>query len=120
MFKFKSLQARTFSTLVPLVLITLILISFLSYFFAKQKLDAEISKNAAQSLAGVKADIAANVDRHALLVSMLTKGTEQLVTGMKIDDYGRLFEQELALNSVTYGLGVFFAKDAYESGVTYR
>ncbi|WP_226000034.1 hypothetical protein [Paenibacillus sp. BJ-4] len=51
---------------------------------------------------------------------MLTKSTEQLVTGMKIDDYGRLFEQELALNDMTYGLGVFFAKDAYEPGVTYR
>ncbi len=70
-FQFKSLQARTFSTLVPLVLLTLILISFLSYFFAKQKLDAEISQNATHSLSGVKADIAANVDRHALLVSML-------------------------------------------------
>ncbi|WP_025716939.1 cache domain-containing protein [Paenibacillus sp. 1-18] len=39
---------------------------------------------------------------------------------MKIDAYGRLFEQELLLNDMTYGLGVFFAKDAYEPGVTYR
>ncbi|WP_404521014.1 MULTISPECIES: methyl-accepting chemotaxis protein [unclassified Paenibacillus] len=119
-FQFKSLQARTFSTLVPLVLLTLILISFLSYFFAKQKLDAEISQNATHSLSGVKADIAANVDRHALLVSMLAKSAEQLGTGTKIEDYGHLYEQELALNDMTYGLGVFFAKDAYEPDTTYR
>ncbi|KAF6562227.1 methyl-accepting chemotaxis protein [Paenibacillus sp. EKM202P] len=119
-FQFKSLQARTFSTLVPLVLITLILISFLSYFFAKQKLDTEISQNAAHSLSRVKADIAANVDRHALLVSMLTKSAEQVGTEMNIEDYGRLFEQELTLNDMTYGLGIYFAKDAYDPGVTYR
>ncbi|MGW9527528.1 hypothetical protein ACWHAM_07170 [Paenibacillus terrae] len=87
---------------------TLILISLLSYFFAKQKLDAEISQNATYSLSGVKADIAAHVDRHALLVSMLAKSAEQLGTGMKIEDYGHLYEQELALNDMTYGLGVFF------------
>lgn len=120
LFRFKSLQARTFSTLIPLVLITLILISFLSYFFAKQKLDTEISQNAAHSLSRVKADIAANVDRHALLVSMLTKSAEQLGAGMNIEGYGRYFEQELALNDMSYGLGIYFAKGAYDPGVTYR
>ncbi|MHB0879428.1 hypothetical protein ACYCSE_02605 [Paenibacillus sp. SEL1] len=93
LFRFKSLQARTFSTLIPLVLITLILISFLSYFFAKQKLDTEISQNAAHSLSRVKADIAANVDRHALLVSMLTKSAEQLGAGMNIEGYGRFLNK---------------------------
>ncbi|MGY5485561.1 methyl-accepting chemotaxis protein [Paenibacillus sp. ALE2] len=119
-FQFKSLQARTLSTLVPLVLITLILINFLSYFFAKQKLDTEISQNAAHSLSRAQADIAANVDRHALLVSMLTKSAEQLGAGMSIESYGRFFEQELALNDMSYGLGIYFAKGAYDPGVTYR
>lgn len=51
-------------------------------------MDVEIKQNALKSLAGVKADIAANVDRHILLVSMLTKSAEQFVTGMSIEDCG--------------------------------
>lgn len=51
-------------------------------------MDAEIKQNALKSLARVKADITANVDRHILLVSMLTKSAEQLVTGMSIEDCG--------------------------------
>ncbi|WP_155985277.1 hypothetical protein [Paenibacillus maysiensis] len=44
----------------------------------------------------------------------------QFIYENRYEKMGHLYEQELALNNMTYGLGVFFAKDAYEPDATYR
>lgn len=119
-FKFKSIQARTLLTLLPIVIIALVLISALSYQFAKQKLNTEINTNAATTLTGLNENLNSQLKQNSMIVSSLAAATGELGNTISVPDYFKLAERWQMLSSFTYGTGIFFAENAYEQGIKYR
>lgn len=119
-FKFKSIQARTLLTLLPIVIIALVLISALSYQFAKQKLNTEINTNAATTLTGLSENLNSQLKQNSMIVSSLAAATGELGNDLDIADYFKLTERWQMLSPFTYGIGIFFAENQYEQGVKYR
>lgn len=118
--QFKSIQARTLLTLLPIVLIALVLISVLSYQFAKQKLNTEINNNAANALAGLTENLNSQLKQNSMVASSLAAVTGEMGNTVSIPEYFKLVERWQMLSPFTYGTGIYFAEDAYEQGVKYR
>ncbi|ANF97634.1 methyl-accepting chemotaxis protein [Paenibacillus bovis] len=119
-FQFKSIQARTLATLLPIVLIVLVLISVLSYQFAKQKLNEEMNNTATSSLNGVTASIKEQITNNSTVASSLAAAAGQAHETMNMDDYAQLTERWTMLSAMTYGSGIYFAADAFDDGVKYH
>ncbi|WP_458121795.1 methyl-accepting chemotaxis protein [Paenibacillus sp. Z6-24] len=118
--QFKSIQARTLATLLPIVLIVLVLISMLSYQFAKQKLNEEMNNTATSSLNGVTASINEQITNNSTVASSLAAAAGQIHEEMNMEDYAQLTERWTMLSSMTYGSGIYFAADAFDDGVKYH
>ncbi|WP_411343099.1 methyl-accepting chemotaxis protein [Paenibacillus sp. WLX1005] len=118
--QFRSIQARTLSTLLPIVLIVVVLISLLAYQFAKQKLNEEMGHTANSTLNGVSSNITEQVSRNSLVASSLADAAGQIAKGMTMDEYAALTERWTMLNKLTHGTGLFFASDAFDDGKTYH
>lgn len=119
-FKFKSIQARTLLTLLPIVIIALVGISVLSYQFAKEKLNTEINTNANNTLIGLNESLNSQLKQNSMIVSSLAAATGELGNNLDIADYFKLTERWQMLSPFTYGVGIFFAENQYEQGVKYR
>jgi len=119
-FQFKSIQARTLATLLPIVLIVLVLISVLSYQFAKQKLNEEMNNTATSSLNGVTASIKEQITNNSTVASSLAAAAGQTHEIMNMDDYAQLTERWTMLSAMTYGSGIYFAADAFDDGAKYH
>ncbi|MEW4370518.1 methyl-accepting chemotaxis protein [Paenibacillus kandeliae] len=118
--QFRSIQARTLSTLLPIVLIVVVLISLLAYQFSKQKLNEEMGHTASSTLNGVSSSITEQVSRNSLVASSLADAAGQIAKGMTMDEYAALTERWTMLNKLTHGTGLFFASDAFDDGKTYH
>ncbi len=118
--QFKSIQARTLSTLLPIVFIVVVLISLLAYQFSKQKLNEEMGRTASSTLAGVTSNISEQVSRNSIIATSLANAVGQIGPSMNMDQYAQLTERWTMLNSMTYGTGIFLASDVYDDGKPYH
>ncbi len=118
--QFKSIQARTLSTLLPIVFIVVVLISLLAYQFAKQKLNEEMGRTATSTLAGVTSNINEQVSRNSIIATSLANAVGQTGPMMNMDQYAQLTERWTMLNPMTYGTGIFFASDVYDDNKPYH
>ncbi|WP_082472269.1 methyl-accepting chemotaxis protein [Paenibacillus bovis] len=119
-YRFKSIQARMMWTVMPIIFVVLLLISGISYEFAKQKLNEQINNSVSHSLNNVTDNINNQLSSHSLLVSSFANTAGQLGSDVDIARYTAIIEKDLKQSNITYGLGVFFAADAYAPGVKYR
>ncbi|MFD1885283.1 methyl-accepting chemotaxis protein [Paenibacillus wenxiniae] len=118
--QFKSIQARTLSTLLPIVFIVVVLISLLAYEFSKHKLNEEMGRTASSTLAGVTSNISEQVSRNSIIATSLANAVGQIGPSMNMDQYAQLTERWTMLNSMTYGTGIFLASDVYDDGKPYH
>ncbi|WP_322924693.1 methyl-accepting chemotaxis protein [Paenibacillus campi] len=118
--QFKSIQARTLSTLLPIVLIVVILISLLAYQFAKQKLNEEMGRTANSTLVGVTSNINEQVSRNSIIATSLANAVGQSGSAMTMEQYAQLAERWTIMNPMTYGTGIYLASDVYNDGKTYH
>ncbi len=118
--QFKSIQARTLSTLLPIVFIVIVLISLLAYQFSKQKLNEEMGRTATSTLAGVTSNINEQVSRNSIIATSLADAVGQIGPSMNMDQYAQLSERWTMLNPMTYGTGIYLASDVYTDGKPYH
>ncbi|WP_082096829.1 methyl-accepting chemotaxis protein [Paenibacillus wulumuqiensis] len=119
-YRFKSIQARMMCTVMPIIFVVLLMISAISYEFAKQKLNEQINNSVSHSLSNVTDNITNQLSSHSLLVSSFAGTAGQLGTDITIDRYTDIVEKDVEQSDITYGMGIFFAADAYAPGVKYR
>ncbi len=119
-YRFRSIKTRTMATLIPIVLITLILISLVSYLFSRNALSEQINESSLKSLQLITNDINAQLTNHAAFVSAMTSAAETLEGNTSIENYGQIGIRNLKAAPFTYGTGVFFADGAFAQGVKYR
>ncbi|WP_238557995.1 methyl-accepting chemotaxis protein [Paenibacillus shenyangensis] len=107
-------------TVMPIIFVVLLLISTISYEFAKQKLNEQINNSVSHSLTNVADNITNQLSSHSLLVSSFASTAGQLGSDINIAKYTEIIEKDVKQSSITYGMGIFFAENAYAPGVKYR
>ncbi|WP_322905254.1 methyl-accepting chemotaxis protein [Paenibacillus campi] len=119
-YRFRSIKTRTMATLIPIVLITLILISLVSYLFSRASLSEQVDQSTIKSLQLITNDINAQLVNHAAFVSAMASVAGTLEGSTAIANYGQIGIDNLKFAPFTYGTGVFFANGAYAPNVKYR
>ncbi|WP_458121796.1 methyl-accepting chemotaxis protein [Paenibacillus sp. Z6-24] len=119
-YRFKSIQARMMCTVMPIILVVLLLISAISYEFAKQKLNEQINNSVSHSLDNVTDNITNQLSSHSLLVSSFAGTAGQLGTDINIGRYVDIIKKDVEQSELTYGMGIFFEAGAYAPDVKYR
>lgn len=107
-------------TVMPIIFVVLILISTISYEFAKQKLNEQINNSVSHSLDNVTDNITNQLLSHSLLVSAFAGTAGELGNDIAIDQYTDILQKNVAQSRITYGMGIFFAENTYAPGVKYR
>lgn len=118
-FNISSVSAKTMLTILPLVLLTLILISVISYKFSETLLKNEIQNKMTAQLNGTIKDIEKQLTAHDMLLQGLARTVESIGTDISNDEYDSLLKQLITANSFTFGAGVWYEPYAYSKDTKY-
>lgn len=118
-FNISSISAKTMLTILPLVLLTLIMISVISYKFSETLLKNEIQNKMTAQLNGTIKDIEKRLTAHDMLLQGLARTVESIGTGITNDEYASLLKQLITANSFTFGAGVWYEPYAYNKDTKY-
>ncbi|AET66339.1 methyl-accepting chemotaxis protein [Desulfosporosinus orientis DSM 765] len=119
LFNISSISAKTMLTILPLVLLTLIMISVISYKFSETLLKNEIQNKMTAQLNGTINGIEKQLTAHDMLLQGLARTVESIGTGITNDEYARMLKQLVAANDMTFGAGVWYEPYAYNKDTQY-
>lgn len=118
-FKFKSLLVKMLATFLPIILVSLLVLSSISVYVAYSIIshdsDDWLETFAEDSLKGVQKEFVA----HQRIAESLSEAISVQGKEMTVDDYKALLERMARLNSATLGAGVWFEPYEYQAAMEY-
>ncbi|NRD78066.1 methyl-accepting chemotaxis protein [Bacillus sp. BRMEA1] len=113
--KFRSIRARTFILILPLILITLISIGAVSYFNAKTLINTQLDQKMNEQLMGITTKVESNLTAHVRVPQSVAKTLEAENSNFyNLAQLHSLLKKNLEVNSDTFGSGVFYAPYKYQ------
>ncbi len=119
LFNISSLSSKTMVTILPLVLLTLVAMSVISYKYSENLLKNEIQNKMTAQLKGTIKDIEKQLTAHDTLLQGLARTVESIGNGVSTEEYASLLQKMITANSVTFGAGVWYEPYAYNSDTQY-
>lgn len=113
--KFKSIRTRTFVSILPVFMITLLLVAIFSYHYSKGIIQSQIQQKMSVQLSDVSNDISANLSIHAKVPEVLARTLENQAASYTLDQYGTILSKVLQANADTFGVGIYFEPNRYEA-----
>lgn len=104
---------------VPIAIISLGLLAFLSYQSAKQALEEEITDKMAYLSNDIRHFIDGELMSHQRIGETMAENVNQLGQTLSREQYYQLAENYIQLNHDTYGLGVWFEPNQYDETLEY-
>ncbi len=106
-------------TILPLVLLTLVAMSVISYKYSETLLKNEIQNKMTAQLNGTIKDIEKQLTAHDTLLQGLARTVESVGNGITAEEYAGLLRKMITANSVTFGAGVWYEPYAYNKDTQY-
>lgn len=119
MFNISSVSGKTMLTILPLVLLTLVAMSVISYKYSETLLVNEIEKKMTAQLNGTIKDIEKQLTAHDTLLQGLARTVESVGNGLEAEEYSTLLKKMITANNVTFGAGVWYEPYAYNTETQY-
>ncbi|MCB8816979.1 methyl-accepting chemotaxis protein [Desulfosporosinus shakirovi] len=119
LFNGSSVGGKTMLTILPLVLLTLVAMSMVSYKYSETLLKDEIQNKMTAQLNGTIKDIEKQLTAHDTLLQGLARTVESVGNGITADEYASLLKKIITANNVTFGAGVWYEPYAYNKETQY-
>ncbi|MFJ1627674.1 methyl-accepting chemotaxis protein [Marinilactibacillus psychrotolerans] len=99
---------------IPIMIIVVLVISGLSYIFAKNEIEEEIESRLARQAGETAGDMETLLSEHQRIGEALAEVAGQKGTTFNEEDYQSLQERLIVMNDATFGIGVWFEPYAYD------
>lgn len=119
LFNLTSIRAKTFLTILPLIILTLIALAAISYKYSESLLSNEIQNKMSAKLQGTIKDIEKQLTEHSTLIQGEASTLESVDYNFTPEEHQSLLEKTLANGAVTFGTGVFYEPYAYSPAEKY-
>lgn len=117
--KFKSSIQKKILIFIPLVIVSIVILSIFSYSFAKSELETQITDKMHHLSNEVVNEIDGQLISHQRIGESMSAMAGATGTEFTHTDYQLIFEQLLALNDDTFGMGVWFEPFSYDEEIEY-
>lgn len=99
---------------IPIMIIVVLVISGVSYIFAKNEIEEEIESRLARQAGETAGDMETLLSEHQRIGEALAEVAGQKGTTFNEEDYQSLQERLIGMNDPTFGIGVWFEPYAYD------
>lgn len=104
---------------IPIMIIVIVIISGLSYVFAKNEIEKEIESRLARQAGETARNMEVLLTEHQRIGESLAEVVGQKGNDFSREDYQGLQERLIELNEETFGIGVWFEPFTYEEDTEY-
>ncbi|MFC5470307.1 methyl-accepting chemotaxis protein [Cohnella suwonensis] len=115
----KTIRMKTMLTILPLVLLTLIGVSMVSYLNSRTMIQDQIERTMAEQLNGTIQQLDNRFIAHGKTAEVFARTIENFASEFSLDQYDAMIGNALQSNGDTFGLGIFFEPDRHEAGKKY-
>jgi len=119
LFNLSSVRGKTLLTILPLIILTLIVMTIISYKYSESLLNNEIQNKMTAKLDGTINEIEQQLSEHSTLVQGLVSTVEATGNNLNTAQYTSLLEKTIAASDVTFGAGVWYEPYAYKQDLKY-
>jgi methyl-accepting chemotaxis protein len=117
--KFKSIQMRTLVMILPMVLVTLIMMSYISYQYSIQLINREIDEKIGFSISDTVGSIKRILVEHSRIPEVLARTTEATSSKLTKAEYMEVLKKIITANGNTLGAGIWYEPFKYAPGEKY-
>ncbi|MHC1684778.1 MAG: methyl-accepting chemotaxis protein [Clostridiaceae bacterium] len=117
--KIKKVSIKVFAILLPVVLITVLALSFLSYYSSKQIIDVEINGKMKSILSNNISNIEKGLLVHSKIAESIAKVSETSYKDLKKENIPNLLKEMINSNSDTMGAGIWFEPNKFDPKLKY-
>lgn len=110
----RTVRAKTLASLLPAFLVTLLLVSGISYEYAKGLIQEQIQNRMNIQLDKVSGQISANLSKHSKLPEIVARTVEDQPASYTLEQYRTILGKALGTNSDTSGMGIYFEPNRYD------
>jgi len=114
-----SVRGKTLVTILPLIVLTLVVMTAISYKYSEALLNNEIQNKMSAKLGGTINDIEKQLSEHSTLVQGLVSIVEASGTSLDTAQYTNLLEKTITASNVTFGAGVWYEPYIYKNDLKY-
>lgn len=117
--KFKRIKTRILTLLLPLIILSMLLLSAISYQTSKNLINNEIDKQMNEKLDSTVSSIEKSLTNHSKIPVTLARTVEVVGNTMDKEQYVSMLKSYINSNDETLGAGVWFEPYKYKSDVKY-
>ncbi|MHB8072555.1 methyl-accepting chemotaxis protein [Desulfosporosinus fructosivorans] len=119
LFNISSVRAKTLLTILPLIILTLVAMTTISYKYSESLLSNEIQNKMSAKLQGTIKDIEKQLTEHGTLIQGIASTVRSADGSFSPEQYTSLLENNVTNSDVTFGSGVFYEPYAFKQDVKY-
>jgi len=118
-YRFKSLRTRTMVTILPWLILSIFILSTLSYRYSKNLINAEIQEKMEYKLSSTINSIQTLLTAHSKIPESMARSIEVIGTDVDKDKYYSIIQGLLTINPDTFGVGVWYEPYQYKKYLKY-
>ncbi len=118
-FRFKSVRTLIIVTVLPLILISLGALTYLSYYYSKGIVNNEIDSKMLTQLNEIRNSLETGLAKHKSIPLVLAKVVETSSNVMAKDNFAELLKQSIKENPDTFGAGIFYEPFKYKEDIEF-
>ncbi|WP_373230092.1 methyl-accepting chemotaxis protein [Cohnella sp.] len=115
----KTIRMKTMLTILPLVLLTLISVSMVSYFNSRTMIQDQIERTMTEQLNGTINQLDNRFIAHGKTAEVFARTIENFASDFSFDQYDAMIGNTLQSNGDTFGIGIFFEPNRHETDKKY-
>lgn len=116
-FRLKGIRARTYATILPIFLVTILLISYFFYNQSKHSLENEIERSMQVQLTSSVNEISSQLKEISKVAETLARTVETDYRRHNQDQYLNMLTNALKASPEMYGLGIFFEPYQFKNDI---
>jgi methyl-accepting chemotaxis protein len=106
--KIRSIKAKILLSILPLFIVSMIVLTTISYYSSIKLLNIEIHDKMESQLMGQATQIQKSLDKHSKIAETLAKAAEASYDVLAKEDYSELLTRVISTNKETFGAGIWF------------
>jgi len=117
--KFTSIRAKTLVTILPLLLLVMVMLSWISYYYSGQIIEDDINQKMSLQMTGTLNDFQAKLNLTKAMGESLARFAEESGSSITKAQYTAFLKNVLPSNDMAFGTGIWFEPYAYKPDVKY-
>jgi methyl-accepting chemotaxis protein len=117
--KIKSIKAKILLSILPLFIVSMVVLTTISYYSSIKLLNIEIHDKMENQLMGQVTQIQKSLDKHSKIAEALAKAAEASYDVLAKEDYSELLTSVISTNKETFGAGIWFEPFKHKASEKY-